>query len=345
MIKTAIVILNWNGISWLRKLLPIVVRYSGDADTSVFVADNGSTDGSVDWVSENFGNVNLIKFQENHGFAGGYNLALNQIEATYFILLNSDVEVTEGWLRPLVEFMDQNPDVASCQPKIRSMHNREFFEYAGAAGGFIDRLGYTFCRGRIFDHVEKDSGQYDNCIDIFWSSGACMIVRAEAWIKCGGFDSDFFAHMEEVDLCWRFHLSGFRVSFLPGSIVYHAGGGVLPYDSNFKTYLNFRNNLFLLYKNLPDNKLYRIILLRKILDGMAATFFLLKGKPGSSGSVIKAHISYYKNIRSLKEKRESVKKLSTNKYCREILNKNIVFRFYIKGEKTFKKLNMENHSK
>jgi hypothetical protein len=340
MIKTAVVILNWNGIPWLQKFLAIVVKFSAGMDTVVYLADNGSTDGSAEWVSNNFNDVRIIRIESNQGFAGGYNLALKQITAKYFVLLNSDAEVTEGWLDPMIKHLDQNPDVASCQPKIRSFHNRDYFEYAGAAGGYIDKFGYTFCRGRIFEHIEKDFGQYDNCTDIFWSSGACMMVRSEAWVQCGGFDDDFFAHMEEVDLCWRFHLAGLRVSCVPESIVYHAGGGSLPYDSKLKTYLNFRNNLFLLFKNLPDNKLHKTMFIRKILDGVAAIMFIIKGRTGNAKAVWKAHMDYYKNIKSLKVKRESVSNLVKDKTISHLVNKSIVFRFYIKGEKTFGSLNI-----
>jgi len=340
MIKTAVVILNWNGIGWLQKFLETAVRFSKRSDTELYVADNSSTDGSAEWVSQNFSDVRTIRFDSNHGFAGGYNLALKQIDARYFVLLNSDAEVTQGWLDPMIKHLDQNPDVAACQPKIRSYLNRDHFEYAGAAGGFIDKFGYTFCRGRIFEHVEKDNGQYDNETDIFWSSGACMMIRSEAWEKCGGFDVNFFAHMEEVDLCWRFHLSGYRVSFIPGSTVYHAGGGVLPYDSKLKTYLNFRNNLYLLYKNLPDKNLHRTIFIRKILDGVAAIVFIFRGRPGNARSVWKAHIDYYKNLKSLKAGRRSVKNMTINKSEGLMVNKSIVFRFYIKGQKTFSSLNI-----
>jgi len=340
MIKTAVVILNWNGIGWLQKFLETAVRFSKRSDTELYLADNGSTDGSAEWVSQNFRDVRTIRFDSNHGFAGGYNLALKQIDARYFVLLNSDAEVTEGWLDPMIKHLDQNPDVAACQPKIRSFLNRDHFEYAGAAGGFIDKFGYTFCRGRIFEHVEKDNGQYDNETDIFWSSGACMMIRSEAWEKCGGFDGNFFAHMEEVDLCWRFHLSGYRVSFIPGSTVYHAGGGALPYNSKLKTYLNFRNNLYLLYKNLPDKNLHRTIFIRKILDGVAAIVFIFRGRPGNAKSVWKAHIDYYKNLKSLKTGRRSVKNLTINKSEGLMVNKSIVFRFYIKGQKTFSSLNI-----
>ena len=340
MIKTAVVILNWNGLAWLQKFLASVVRFSAGPDKAVFMVDNGSTDSSAEWVSNNLSDVGIIRLESNHGFAGGYNRALDQIAAEYYVLLNSDAEVTEGWLDPLIKHMDENPDVASCQPKIKSFLERDHFEYAGAAGGFIDKYGYTFCRGRIFDNVEKDRGQYDNLTDIFWSSGACMMVRSDAWKKCLGFDDDFFAHMEEVDLCWRFHLAGYRVSCVPESIIYHAGGGSLPYDSKLKTYLNFRNNLFLLYKNLPDNKLRKIIFIRKLLDGVAAVMFLIKGRPGNAGAILKAHLDYYKNIKTLKVKRKVVKNLTINKTVIHLVNKSVVFRFYIKGEKTFSSINI-----
>jgi GT2 family glycosyltransferase len=276
MIKTAVVILNWNGLTYLKMFLGTVVKNTADNNTVIFVADNGSTDGSSEWIAENFSEVTLINLDKNYGFAGGYNLALQQIEAEYFVLLNSDIEVTEGWLKPLINHLELNPDVASCQPKILSFDRRDHFEYAGAAGGFIDKYGYPFCRGRIFNNIEKDNGQYNTTEDIFWSSGACMAVRSEAWKKCDGFDADFFAHMEEVDLCWRFSKAGFRVTCLPDSIVYHVGGGALPYNSPFKTYLNFRNGLFLLYKNLPDENFRKILLIRRILDGVAACLFIVR---------------------------------------------------------------------
>ncbi len=342
MLKTAIVILNWNGIEYLKKFLEGVVNNSSVPGTAIYLADNGSTDGSVEWATHNFPGVNTLKLNKNHGFAGGYNLALSQIEAEYYLLLNSDIEVTDGWLLPLLNHMDSNPDVASCQPKIRSFYNKEYFEYAGAAGGYIDKYGYTYCRGRIFDKTEPDTGQYDSITDIFWSSGACMMVRADAWKKCQGFDTDFFAHMEEIDLCWRFSKAGYRVSIIPESIVYHVGGGSLPYDSPFKTYLNFRNSLFLLYKNLPD-KNFRITLFnRKILDAIAAVKFLLSGKFGSVISVFRAHIDYYISSEDLKTKREDVKKLQVNHIPKNILNKSIVFEFYVKGRKTYNSLKTDN---
>jgi GT2 family glycosyltransferase len=342
MYKISIVILNWNGINYLRKFLGTVVKFSGFPDTVIYVADNFSDDGSQKWIAENFSDIKILSFDKNHGFAGGYNRVLQQIEADYFVLLNSDIEVTDGWLKPLVNYMDNNPDAASCQPKILSYKNRELFEYAGAAGGYIDKWGYPFCRGRIFDKTEKDLGQYDNEADIFWSSGACMIVRSEAWQKCGGFDNDFFAHMEEIDLCWRFHRAGYRVGFTPESVVYHVGGGSLPYDSPFKTFLNFRNSLYMLYKNLPDNNLHSTIIIRRLLDGLAAIMFLISGKPGSFKSVWKAHMDFNKNLDLLKAKRKTVKELGTSNPLKSILNKSLVFEFYIKGKRTFTCLITDN---
>jgi hypothetical protein len=339
--KTAIVILNWNGIGFLKMFLGTVVKHSKIPETIVCVADNGSTDGSMAWVADNYNEVKLIKLDKNHGFAGGYNIALNQLDAKYFVLINSDIEVTDGWLQPLVSFMDNNPDVASSQPKIRAYYNRDHFEYAGAAGGYIDKYGYTFCRGRIFFDVEKDTGQYESQIDIFWSSGACMIVRGDAWKKCDGFDSGFFAHMEEIDLCWRFNKAGYRISYIPGSVVYHIGGGSLPYESPFKTYLNYRNSLFLLYKNLPDNQLHTILFIRKLMDGLAAIRFLAKGNFDSVRSVWKAHIDYYKSISELKVKRKMAKKSEVIQSPTTILNKSVVFEFYVKGNKTYSSLKTE----
>jgi GT2 family glycosyltransferase len=340
MAKTAIVILNWNSIEFLKKFLGVVVELSSSPETEIFLADNGSTDGSADWVEKDHPSVKIIRLNNNYGFAGGYNLALQQIDADYFILLNSDIEPTRGWAFPLISFMENNPDVASCQPKILSWHNRHKFEYAGAAGGYIDKYGYPFCRGRIFDNVEVDSGQYDSQKDIFWSSGACMIVRADAWKKCGGFDPDFFAHMEEIDLCWRFQKAGYRICFIPDSVVFHVGGGMLPYNSPFKTYLNFRNNLYLLYKNLPDNSLHKTLFIRKLLDGLTATTFLVTGKFANFRSVWKAHMDYYKNISTLKKKRETTSELNKIRPSFGFLNKSVVFEFYIKRKKTFDELEM-----
>ncbi len=342
MTKTIIVILNWNGLEYLKKFLGIVIQHSVNSETVVCVADNGSTDGSPEWITENFKDVQLLRFEKNLGFAGGYNEAINQLDARYFVLLNSDIEVTDGWLEPLVSFMDSNPDVASCQPKILSYFRKDYFEHAGAAGCFIDKYGYPFCRGRIFNKVEKDNGQYDSQIDVFWSSGACMIVRADAWKKCDGFDSLFFAHMEEIDLCWRFYKAGYRVCYLPEAVVYHVGGGTLPYTSPFKTYLNFRNSLYLLYKNLPDNKLHSVLFKRRILDGLAALYFLMKGSIRSVLAVWKAHMDFYRHLSELKVKRKIVKTLEVTHNSAPVLNKSIVFEFYVKGNKSFNSLKTDS---
>ena len=339
--KTAIVILNWNGLEYLKKFLGIIVHYSNDPGTFIYVADNGSTDGSKDWISMNQPEVRVLDLGSNHGFAGGYNLALEQIEARYYLLLNSDIEVTEGWLQPLVNFMDLNHNVASCQPKILSYSKRNFFEHAGAAGCFIDKYGFPFCRGRIFHHIEMDNGQYDDQADLFWSSGACMIVRSDAWKKAGGFDPSFFAHMEEIDLCWRFNRLGYRVCYLPNSVIYHVGGGSLPYSSPFKTYLNFRNSLYMLYKNHPDKGLQKTLFIRKLLDGAAGIMFLLKGDFKNFKSVWNAHMDYYRNKKELKIKRLSLKNLGLTGTTAGILNKSIVFEFYIRGRRTFHLIKMD----
>ena len=339
--KTAIVILNWNGLEYLKQFLGTVVRYSDYPGTSLYVADNGSADGSVDWLTAHFKDVKIIRLEENFGFAGGYNKAIEKIDAEYFLLLNSDIEVTEGWLPPLVKFMDGNPDAASCQPKIRSFHRKDFFEHAGAAGCYIDKYGFPFCRGRIFNSIEKDAGQYDSSADTFWTSGACMIVRSEAWRKCGGFDADFFAHMEEIDLCWRFNKAGYRTCYIPGSTVYHIGGGSLPYNSPFKVYLNFRNSLFLLYKNLPDKKFRQTLFIRKCIDGLAAMMFLFKADFRCFMAVLRAHLDYYKSIKNLKIKRKMLKETGEGHFSPPVLNKSIVFEFYVKGNKTFKSLETE----
>ena len=338
MTKIAIVILNWNGIKFLQKFLELVVKYSDRPDTKIIVADNNSSDGSVDWVMDNFSKVEIISLDRNWGFAGGYKIALQKIEASFFVLLNSDIEVTHNWIEPLINFMDLNTDVAAIQPKILSYSNKDTFEYAGAAGGFIDKYGYPFCRGRIMNSVEKDFGQYDDYKDIFWASGACIMIRSAAYFNCAGLDEDFFAHMEEIDLCWRFQNAGYRVSFVPDSIVYHVGGGTLKYDSEKKVYLNFRNNLFLLYKNLPPEKFHTILFIRKLLDGLSALMFLAKGNFRNFTAVYKAHRDYYKEIPRLRLKRDFINKTNSPRMQNLILNKSIVFEFYIKRKKTYNSL-------
>lgn len=338
MARTAVVILNWNGLDFLRKFLPKVVDFTTDDNTTVIVADNGSTDNSCSWISENFPDVRIIRFESNLGFAEGYNRTLSEVEAEYYVLLNSDIEVTPGWIKPLINHLENNPDVAACQPKILSFEKKDYFEYGGAAGGFIDRYGFTYCRGRIFGSVEKDTGQYDDLAEIFWSSGACMAVRAEAWQKCGGFDPDFFAHMEEVDLCWRFHNAGYKVTYIPDSVVFHVGGGTLGYESPYKTYLNFRNSLYLLYKNLPEKELHKTLFFRKLFDALAVLMFLLKGQVRNVSSVFKAHADYYRNLAFLRVKRKALVGKGIKPQYR-LPNKSVVFEFYLKGNKTFNRIN------
>ena len=253
--KVAIVILNWNGEKMLRKYLPSVLEYSAEDGGVVYVADNASTDGSILMLKEQFPQVRVIQFDKNWGFAEGYNKALGQIDAELYVLLNSDVEVTHHWLTPLVEYMDNHYEVAFCQPKLLSEQNKNAFEYAGAAGGYLDKYGYPFCRGRIFDSVEDDDGQYDYTTEVLWATGACLMIRAQDYWKTGGLDGRFFAHNEEIDLCWRLRLQGRAGVCIPDSVVYHVGGGTLPKGNPMKTYLNFRNNLTMLYKNLSDSEL------------------------------------------------------------------------------------------
>ena len=290
----AVVILNWNGRQMLEKYLPSVLHFTQGPDYFVVVADNGSTDGSVRWLHDNYPQVQIIAFDRNYGFTGGYNRALKQVEADYYVLLNSDVEVTEGWLDTLISFMEDNPDVGVCQPKMLSYSDRDSFEYAGAAGGFIDHFGYPFCRGRILKNIEKDHGQYDEPEEVFWASGACMVVRAGLYHHLGGLDESFFAHMEEIDFCWRAKLMGFHVWAVPAAKVYHLGGGALPNNSPKKLYLNFRNNLLMLRKNLPSKLRWRFVTIRKIMDWCSAIIYLLTGKFSYFAAVCKAHRDYIK---------------------------------------------------
>ncbi|MDD4191512.1 MAG: glycosyltransferase family 2 protein [Mangrovibacterium sp.] len=335
----AIVILNWNGEKLLPRFLPSVISNSRQEGVKIIVADNGSSDLSLQLLRTGFPEVEILDLGDNHGFARGYNEALRQIDADYYILLNSDVEVTPGWITPLISLMENDPAIAAVQPKIKNWQKRDEFEYAGAAGGFIDKLGFPFCRGRILNVHEKDEGQYDGISPVFWASGACMTVRAEAFRKAGGFDPDFWAHMEEIDLCWRLKNTGYQVMYTHLSTVYHLGGGSLPYHSPRKLYLNFRNSLFLLYKNLPANKLFKVMTLRMFLDGAAAMKFLIGGNPRGFMSVWNAHLSYYRALPVLKKKRKQLMELSTPKWHEEILCKSIIWKFYIQKKRKFGELN------
>ena len=305
--KTAIVILNWNTKGYLERFLPALIASTEGMDAEVIVADNASTDGSLEMLFQEYPAIRQIRLDRNYGFTGGYNRALAQVEADYFILINSDIEVPKGWLQPLVAWMDAHPKCGACGPKLLSWHDRTAFEYAGAAGGLIDRYGYPFCRGRALQVVEKDNGQYDAPADVFWVSGACLMVRSRLWKKLGGLDDRFFAHMEEIDLCWRLQLAGYKVTLVPQSSVYHIGGGTLPNESPFKLRLNYRNNLLLLENNLAKTfraqgysvegalgKARRRILVRMLLDGCSALCYLVTKKWASYKAVVKAHAEYFK---------------------------------------------------
>lgn len=285
----AVIILNWNGEKLLREFLPEVVANTPGDLADVIVADNGSTDGSCEYVGRNYAHVKLIRFDRNYGYAEGYNRAIAQTRYRYTVLLNSDVTTSEGWLQHLYKYMENNSNVGACQPKIMSYKDTARFEYAGAAGGFIDRNGYPFCRGRVFDHVEVDHGQYNSIRSIFWATGACLMVRSDLYLKVGGLDSDFFAHMEEIDLCWRIQLQGFDIKAIPQSIVYHLGGGSLPASNPQKTYLNFRNNLLLLHKNLPDSSRGRRLFIRRLYDTLAWAKYILSFDFANASAILRAH--------------------------------------------------------
>lgn len=287
--KLAVIILNWNGIKLLKELLPKVSATTVSDNVDLIVADNGSTDGSCAWVRAHHPEVKLLEFPENYGFSGGYNRALKETEYPYTVLLNSDVETTPGWAETLLEYMEGHPAVGACQPKLRGYYNRDMFEYAGAAGGLIDALGYPYCYGRLFDCVERDNGQYDTPREVAWASGAALMVRTKLYLDLGGLDVDFFAHMEEIDLCLRMRRAGYKVMAVPQAMVYHMGGASLDHSNPKKTYLNFRNNLLLLHKNLPPRKAKSLLLKRRLLDTLSWGMFLTKLKFGHANAILRAH--------------------------------------------------------
>ena len=293
--ELAVIILNWNGRKLLEQFLPVASRYSITEDADLIVADNGSTDDSVEWVKAHHPEVKVLGFSENYGFAEGYNKAIMQTQYKYTILLNSDVEVTEDWTRPLLDFMRRNSDVGALQPKIRSWKERTKFEYAGAAGGYLDKLGYPYCRGRLFDSIEEDHGQYDGkVVDVCWASGAALMVRTDIYLKVGGLDARFFAHMEEIDLCCRIHGAGYRVVAVPDAMVFHVGGASLAQGNPKKTYLNFRNNLLLLHKNMPIKEGRKKLFIRRLYDTLAWGMFMLKFDFKNANAVLKAHNDFRK---------------------------------------------------
>lgn len=336
--KIAVVILNWNGCEMLRSFLPSVVRFSEADGGVVYVADNGSTDSSVEMLHREFPTVHLIILEKNNGFADGYNLALKQVDAEYVVLLNSDVEVTEHWLAPLVAFMDAHPETAACQPKIRSWRQKEQFEYAGAAGGFIDRYGYPFCRGRILGVVETDNGQYDTVIPVFWATGAALFIRLKDYWEAGGLDGRFFAHMEEIDLCWRLRSRGRQLVCVPQSEVFHVGGATLKKENPHKTFLNFRNNLVMLYKNLPQEDLLPVMRIRAILDYIAALSFVLKGQIPNALAVLRARRAYASLRPSFTASREENLKKTCLTVIPERTKSSILAQFYLHGKKFFSQI-------
>lgn len=329
--RVAVIILNWNGEKLLKEYLPQVIANTDRSIGRIIVADNGSTDGSLEVLSSDFPEVEVMKFDKNYGFANGYNKAIEHIDLPYTILLNSDVAPAPKWLDILTAFLDTHPDVGACQPKILSYINKNKFEYAGAAGGFIDRHGFTYCRGRIFSECETDNGQYDSPMSVFWASGACLMVRTDLYRKVGGLDEDFFAHMEEIDLCWRILLSGSKIMAVPESVVFHLGGASLPASNPKKTYLNFRNNLLMLHKNLPDSTRRRKLFVRRLLDTIAWAKFCMTLDFRNAAAVLKAHRDF-RRMKANYTKHPDIDLLDT----REDTRRDILVDFYIKGHKTFR---------
>lgn len=326
--KIAVVILNWNGVKLLEQFLPSIIQFSPEA--TIYVADNASTDSSISFVKEKFPSIKIINNESNLGFAGGYNEALKQVDADIYALVNSDIEVTENWLIPIIETFEKEPNTAIIQPKILDYKRKEYFEYAGAAGGFIDKYGYPFCRGRIFETLEKDHGQYNDNCEIFWASGACFFIRTFVYKELKGFDGDFFAHQEEIDLCWRAINKGYKIKYNSQSVVYHVGGATLQQGNPRKTELNFRNSLAMLVKNLPKKQLFYVILIRLILDGIAGIQFLFQGKLDHFIAILKAHFQFYSQIFINYKKRDQIQ---TEKYYN---TESIVYLYFIKGIKEFK---------
>ncbi|UKK52754.1 glycosyltransferase family 2 protein [Prevotella sp. E2-28] len=336
--KLAIVILNWNGAEMLKKYLPSVLNFSRE-EAVVYVADNASTDNSIALLKEQFPEVRLILLEKNWGFAEGYNKALAQVEAEYYLLLNSDIEVTPGWLIPMIEFMDAHKEVAACQPKLLSIFQRDSFEYAGACGGYMDRYGYPFCRGRIFDVVEQDKGQYDEPAKIHWATGAALLVRARIYKEVGGLDGRFFAHQEEIEMCWRMRIRGYQIWCLPQSKVYHVGGGTLPKSNPMKTYLNFRNNLTMLYKCLPEKDLKPVMRLRWFLDYLAAfQTLLLKRNIGDFKAIFRARRDFKRWRKDFVKDRQQIQNSRKDNQESEFVPFLLLWKYYAKGCKTFSQL-------
>lgn len=336
--KVAIVILNWNGEQHLKQFLPSVVRHSEGAHIDVVLIDNGSTDTSVGYIQQHFPSVRIIQLDANYGFTGGYNIGLQQVDADIAVLLNSDVEVTANWLQAPLQYMQERKDVFAVQPKILSYQNKNYYEFAGAAGGYIDFFGYPFCRGRIIHSIEKDEEQYNDIKEVFWASGACMFVRLDVFKAVGGFDDSFFAHMEEIDLCWRMKAIGMRIVCVPQSVVYHLGGGTLDKENPMKTFLNFRNNLMMLYKNLTFKQWLFVCVSRFFLDYLAALVMLLQGKPKDSWAVVRARLAFWKLYNQTKLKRKDIQRTKKIYPHLEVYKGSILFDFYVKKRNSFSSL-------
>lgn len=331
------VILNWNGKSFLEKFLPSVV-INTTANTEIIVADNASTDDSVSFLKQHYPQIKIIRNTENGGFAKGYNDALKQVEAEYYVLLNSDIEVTHNWIEPVIGLMESDITIAACQPKIKDFNRKTHFEYAGAAGGYIDKYGYMFCRGRIFDTIEEDKGQYNDTREIFWATGACLFIRSKYYHQLGGLDEDFFAHMEEIDLCWRLKNYGYKIMYCAESTVYHVGGGTLNKTSPHKTFLNFRNNLTLLFKNHAPDYFFIKIVLRMILDGIAGAKFLFSGQGAHFIAILKAHFNFYSSFGKALAKRRQLKHHIKQYATKGIYSRSLVADYYLRGIKLFTKI-------
>lgn len=341
MSKTAVVILNYNGEKLLQQFLPSVIAHTRQA--RIIVADNGSTDGSIKLIKDQFPTVEVIALDTNYGFCGGYNKALRQVNSEYYVLLNSDVEVTPNWLEPMVQLLGKNASIAAVQPKILTYHQKDQFEYAGAGGGFIDSLGYPFCRGRIFNFTEKDTGQYNDTREVFWASGACLVIRSEVYHHLGGLDETFFAHMEEIDLCWKIHRMGKQVYYCGSGTVYHVGAGTLPRNNPRKTYYNFRNGLSLIYKHLPDNQLWYKLPIRILFDIIAALKFVVEGHAQDGKAVYRAIRDFLKAKSALKTERISLR----NQFpfnMKQVYKGVVIFDYYLFGRKSIseKKLPSSN---
>ena len=334
--KISVVILNYNGQKLMQQYLPTVIANSGDAE--IIVADNGSTDGSVEWLKTKYPELRLISFDKNYGFAEGYNQALKLVDNKYYVLLNSDVRTPENWLLPLFDYMECHAECVACQPKIRSVHEPEKFEYAGAAGGFIDIYGYPLCRGRVMSHIETDNNQYNTTEEIFWATGACLMIRSKAYWDVGGLDGRFFAHQEEIDLCWRLKAREASIVCIPQSVVYHVGGGSLGYESPFKTKLNFRNNALLLYKNLSSDRYWWTYIFRLLLDWVAALQMLLQRKPKNAWAVIEAQIEFIRMHKDFKADREKNLALTKHKKPSGLLNLWLIWQVYINKKQKYSDL-------